>query len=193
MLKKIKRRSRVSAAWFSAVWDLAACQSVPVQNDRPVELGYLENVAVQGFQTSCVASKLDTGADNSSVNAKIAQNWKDSDTGVEYVRFQLQSGDEVSDYITLPIERWALIRGKEGRSTVKRPVVLMDFIINGKKIRGEVNLADRDHLSYDALVGRSMLIDRFIINPARKYMANSTSCPNPSYQEVALNGSHLRP
>jgi hypothetical protein len=78
--------------------------------------------------------------------------------------------------------RWVKIKKKEG-GVLRRPVVRMTFCLGGRKIRDEVNLANRDHFIYPVLIGRNMLgKGDFLIDAGRTFVASAT-CPPDARDE----------
>jgi hypothetical protein len=70
------------------------------------------------------------------------------------------------------IVNWANIKSKSAQGGyAKRPVVMMDFCLGGRRIEGRVNLADRGTFIYPVLMGRNILkAGDFLIDPERKFM-----------------------
>lgn len=139
----------------------------------PVPLGWLEKASLPELEEKATV-KLDSGAKTSSINADIIKTFKRD--GEEYVLFRPQLGEEKNaDAPTLErkIVRWVRIKKKEG-GFLRRPVVVMDLCIGTQMIRGEVNLASRDHFLYPILIGRNMLENRIMIDSSRSY----TTKPN---------------
>ena len=134
--------------------------------DRTAILGWVEKVAIA--DTGLIMhAKIDTGADNSSINASgIDYVKRDGNT---WVRFKLK--DRTGNQITLerPLVRVGQIKRKEG-GYIERPVVTLGLCVAGQMVDAEVNLADRDHFQYPVLVGRSLMARRFLVDPERTYL-----------------------
>jgi len=92
------------------------------------------------------------------------------------VTFRLTSRGGKERVFTEPIVRWVSIRRRGGGSIV-RPVVLMDLCIAGRRVRGEVNLADRSGFNYPLLIGRNMLSEASISVDSRQIFASKRACP----------------
>jgi len=138
--------------------------------EPPAVLGWVEEVAVMNTGLTLHA-KIDTGADNSSINAtNIAYFLHD---GIKWVRFNIlnRKGEHVA--MERPLLRVAQIKRKEG-GYIERPVVNMDICVAGQKVNTEVNLADRNHFKYFMLVGRSLLAKRFLVDPEGLYLTHPT-------------------
>ena len=54
---------------------------------------------------------------------------------------------------------------------------MMDLCIAGRRVSGEVNLADRSGFNYPLLIGRNMLGDAAITIDSREIFASKRACP----------------
>ena len=94
----------------------------------------------------------------------------------ESITFRLTSRGGKEIIVTEPVERWVSIRRRGGGSII-RPVVMMDLCIAGRRVKGEVNLADRSGFNYPLLIGRNMLRDAGISVDSRSIFASRKACP----------------
>ena len=133
-------------------------------------LGWVEKVAI--LDTGLILqAKIDTGADNSSINASnIDYVTRDGET---LVRFKVKDNTGAIVSMERPLVRVGQIKRKEG-GYIERPVVSLGFCIAGRMIDAEVNLADRDHFNYPVLIGRSVMARRFLVDPERTYITQPT-------------------
>ena len=136
----------------------------------PAVLGWVEEVAVMSTGLSLQA-KIDTGADNSSINASGINYFIRE--GARWVHFVINNrkGDKI--VMERPLVRLAQIKRKEG-GYIERPVVNLNLCLAGQKVNTEVNLADRNHFKYLMLVGRSLMTKRFLVDPNRMYITQPT-------------------
>lgn len=137
-----------------------------------VVLGWIETVQLKsaGF---AVDAKLDTGADNSSLNAPEVEEFeKDGDT---WVRFNVSNGEDEEATFEKPLHRTARIRSASGTS--ERPVVKMAICLGDTLREVEVNLADRSGLSYQMLIGRSFMKDHILVDSGSRHTAEP-NCDN---------------
>ena len=146
-----------------------AFNTVQADNSLAV-LGWLEKVTILEAGIILTA-KIDTGADNSSVNAsdfkyitRDKSNW---------IRFTLKDNIGAQISIERPLLRVGKIKRKEG-GYIERPVVSLGFCIARQQVNVEVNLADRAHFNYPVLVGRSLMARRFLVDPDRSYLTQPT-------------------
>ncbi|SEO91532.1 ATP-dependent zinc protease family protein [Aquisalimonas asiatica] len=143
--------------------------------------GWIERVKLlEGDVT--VEAKLDTGADNSSINAPDPESF-DKD-GEEWVRFTITSADDEEHTIERPVERMARIRSASGTS--ERYVVMMNVCLGDIQREVEVNLADRDGLSYEMLIGRSFMEDHVLVDSGPKY-TRDPACSDDSVEDAAAD------
>jgi len=89
-----------------------------------------------------VRAKIDTGADRSSLDRKVAE-----ELGL------LESFNIIGEKSY-----------KSGLGQQKRDVILVTFKLKGKIIRSQVSVADRSHLVYPMLIGRADMKD-FLVKP----------------------------
>ena len=94
------------------------------------------------------------------------------------ITFRLTSRGGKERVYTAPVSRWVAIRRRGGGSIV-RPVVLMELCIAGRRVSGEVNLAERSGFNYQLLIGRNMLKDAAITVDSREIFASKKACPSP--------------
>ncbi len=142
-------------------------------SDKPV-IGWIETVSINStaFQ---VKAKIDTGADNSSIDASELQLYKKADR--QWVKFVVRNnmGDKIE--LDKPVEDFAYIKRKQG-GVIERPVVLIDICIGNTSHRAPVNLASRGHFNYRMLIGRSFLSGHYLVDSS---MTESTT---PSCQAL---------
>ena len=109
-----------------------------------ITLGVIEKVKIKGEKEKEVLAKIDTGADNSSINKELA--------------LELNLG---------PIIREALIKSASGNTI--RPVVKCSIELKGKLIESEFTLSDRKNMQYPVLIGLKVLKQGFLVDPLKKW------------------------
>ena len=147
---------------------IVACD--PASSDERVIIGRVENVLMQdvGMQ---LKARIDSGAGVSSINAKILRVEAKEDGSGEQVTFELTDGRGRAKTVHRTIVKWAEIKGKGTNATIRRPIVILDICLGGKRLEGRFNLADRERFLYPVLVGRNILkTGDFLIDPKRKFM-----------------------
>ena len=89
-----------------------------------------------------VTARIDTGASKNSVDAKLAA--------------ELNLG---------PIIKTKLVKSAHGNKL--RPVVKARIKIAEKELKSEFTVADREHMTYKALIGQNILKKGFLIDPSK--------------------------
>lgn len=89
-----------------------------------------------------VVARIDTGATRSSIDKALA---KELDLGPELKHAKVKSAHGIR----------------------YRPVITADIIIAGHAIQSEFNLAEREHMRYQVLIGQNILKKGFLIDPSK--------------------------
>ena len=113
-------------------------------NDRPV-LGLTEEITIIGNngQERKMLARVDSGATASSIDIAIAE--------------ELELG---------PVTRTKVVKSASG--VVKRPIVKVQVRINSSVVEAEFTLADRNHMTYSALIGQNILKEgKFLSDPLK--------------------------
>ena len=126
--------------------------------------GWIERVKLMDADIMFEA-KLDTGADTSSLNAPDPETFDKDDE--QWVRFTVEDDDGESHTLERPLERTVRIRSASGTS--ERYVVKLDLCLGGIRRTSEVNLADREGLSYQVLIGRNFMEDHVLVDSGPKF------------------------
>lgn len=134
---------------------------------KPSVFGYLENALVYPGAFP-VEAKLDTGADHSSVHARIVRRWKKG--GLDWVAFQIENKAGGSLRLEAPVERTARVRQHSGDAE-RRVVVLLELCVGTVRRMVQVNLVDREVFRYKLLIGRSFLANHIIVDSAARFTA----------------------
>jgi hypothetical protein len=133
-----------------------------------IVIGRVEFVVLQDVHIRLKA-RIDTGAGVSSVNAKILE-VKQTPDG-ERVRFQIEDGRGGTKTLERDIVDWANIKVMGSDRKNRRPIVIMDVCLGGKKLEGRVNLTDRSAFLYPVLIGRNLLnTGKFLVDPDALYL-----------------------
>lgn len=160
--------------WRAAIAALAiASPAAGVAADVPIPVaGWIETVVIDGLP---VEAKLDTGAETSSIGATSMKFF--SRQGAGWVRFGLAArpAQNPSRTIEAPVVRTVRVR-RAGAPTERRPVIALPLCLVGSRITTEFTLTDRSGLDYVALVGRSALEGRVLVDPSRTHLAPA-KCP----------------
>jgi len=132
---------------------------------QPPTVGGIERVKL-GADGVVVAAKLDTGADTSSLRVENIRREKRVDG--DWVAFEVVSVSGETVRFEQKVVRTARIK-RDGGPAARRPTVVIGICLGDVYQLTEVNLADRDRFKYPMLLGRSFLVNRFTVDPARSY------------------------
>ena len=141
-------------------------------------LGWVEKVKLSP-EDLVLHAKLDPSSDTSSIHADNIEHFiKD---GKKWVRFTVGDRNEKSKIIEKPVVRIAKIKHSTGK-TIKRVTVELGMCLGHTLMQDEVTLADRSHLEYEMLIGRSFLAGNVVIDPALIFTMEP-SCSNQQQAE----------
>jgi len=129
-------------------------------------VGWLEAATLKNKPHYLVIAKIDTGADNSSLNAVNQEIYKRN--GDLWVKFSLttKSGREI--IFQNRIIKTVLIKMKDG-NLQRRNVIEINVCIGTISKKIKVNLVDRSHFKYQMLIGRSFLKGDFLVDSEKKF------------------------
>jgi hypothetical protein len=127
--------------------------------------GWVENVSIFPGNMK-IKAKLDTGARNSSLNARnLEEFYRDGD---KWVRFKLKNWKGRTENFEARIIRTATIKQHETDS-VTRPVIHLGICLGNVYKEVEVNLQDRGKFNYQMLIGRSYLKNSFLVDASTTF------------------------
>ena len=135
--------------------------------EEKIIIGGIEEVVLLPWGVRLPA-RIDTGAAKSSLDA---QELKVRDDMVEFKLPKKHGGLR----LRLPIIEWRHIRTPEGLEP--RPVVELEICLGSRRIRTEVNLADRSMVKYPLILGRNFLKENYIVDVKRR-RTTPPNCPD---------------
>ncbi|NQZ52174.1 MAG: ATP-dependent zinc protease [Moritella sp.] len=125
------------------------------------ELVFLDNLKQQ------YKARIDTGATTSSLNAtNIVEFERD---GKKWVRFNFSKTLNNSHIIEAKVARTILIRQANNSEPTRRPIIELPVQLGDIKTLTEFTLADRSHMTFPVLLGRTFLKDIVVVDVARTY------------------------
>lgn len=136
-------------------------------SDGKLILGEKEWVYVPGLEQNFRA-RVDTGATTSSISAVDIQPFERD--GKDWVKFKIEHEGVKSKEIALPVQRWVKIRQSSADGTHERAVVNAWIQIGDLKEQTEFTLADRTHLTFPLLLGRSFFKDVAVVDVSQQYV-----------------------
>jgi len=130
-------------------------------------IGSEELVLLNNLQKKYKA-RIDTGATTSSLNAtEIVEFERD---GKKWVRFNFsQAVNNDTQIIEAKISRTMLIRQVNNSEPIRRPIIELPVQLGDIKTLTEFTLADRGHMTFPVLLGRTFLKDIVMVDVARTY------------------------
>ena len=140
--------------------------SVVDAKEKKTIIGWIEKVRISPGNLVMVA-KIDTGADNSSINALNQEEF--TKEGTKWIKFTLTNKVGETTIIERPIVRIAKIKRRKSKTRLLRPVVVLGLCVGGVYREVEVNLADRSRFKYQLLIGRSFMRNRLLVDPSAKF------------------------
>ncbi len=175
------KRSRARLVLILASFaGLALATAIATENTpkERVVLGWVEHVVMEPWGLKLKA-KLDSGAKTSSMHAKNIEHFRRN--GDKWVRFRLESrakknNDRHTSTMERPLVREVRIKA-HGGTLMSRPVVTLDFCLNGARHEAQFTLTDRTGFLYPVLLGRQFLQHVALVDPSATFLATS-ACEN---------------
>ena len=139
--------------------------------------GWVERIAMLPGEEIAVA-KLDTGAKTSSIHAEDIERFERE--GEAWVRYTLVLKESKTRVHRIPREsqvvRKVYIKHHEKRSAA-RPVVELEFCMDGRRQRARFSLVDRSAFLYSVLLGREFLAGSFVVDPEVTFLTGPSCEP----------------
>ncbi|WP_190330574.1 ATP-dependent zinc protease family protein [Vibrio sp. S17_S38] len=130
-------------------------------------LGQTEWIHIDGLDIN-VPARIDTGATTSSVSAVDILAFERD--GKKWVKFKLSHEGKTSKELTLPVVSTKFIRQSNSEKTVERYTVKGWVTVGSLKLNTEFTLADRTHMDFGVLLGRSFFRDEAVVDISRQYV-----------------------
>lgn len=144
-------------------------------------LGWVENAKLIDPAIE-LKTKLDTGAETSSLDAQVIKKFRKD--GKRWIRFRIADRENGQEY-TLVRERVRTIGVvQHDGSTQRRPVVVMNVCIAGQVLSTEVSLIDRSEFIYPLLLGRRAMTGFALVDPSATYLS-SPDCQHETVEPVS--------
>lgn len=117
-----------------------------------------------------IKAKIDTGARTTALHAFNIETFKKGRQ--EYVAFDihpLQDSKKHTQRVTAPLVEYRKVKSSVGTET-RRPVILTDIVVAGRRFETEVTLVNRDMMGFRMLLGRQALSKRFIVDVSHSFL-----------------------
>jgi hypothetical protein len=139
-------------------------------------LGWRERVCLPQLGIGQLKAKLDTGARSSALHVDTLETF-DRD-GTTWLRFGMHVGRRQPHEICCeaPALDRRVVTDTGGRRT-ERWFIRSAVQLAGQQFSIDINLVDRRHMLFPMLLGRSALVGRFVVDPARSYTQPRPTLP----------------
>ena len=134
--------------------------------------GYIEKVMLLPGHI-IFDTKLDTGADFSSLNALHIK--VETKQQQKFVSFDVIDNKNSLQHLTYPLTKMITIKARhaeaENPAKMQRPMIEMKICFDNHVETVRVNLVDRENFAYPFLMGREALVKfNALVDPAHKYL-----------------------
>ena len=149
--------------------------SAYVNADNKIIIGEKENIAINENQIHLIA-KIDTGADSSSLGAKILETYKKNNE--LWVKFEVIDSLGQSNVLDRKVIRHVKIKRKKSHpldNSIKRPIINLDICLGSHYQLKEVNLSNRSNFKFPFLIGKKFLRGKFIVD-VEKSLTQTINC-----------------
>lgn len=143
--------------------------SVPAHSQllkEKILIGRIEWVNLPGLKLKHKA-RIDTGAKTSSLHAINIEEVEQR--GELFVRFQTQDSEGKTVEVVRKVDMTQKVSNTSG-SVTKRYVIKEKIKIGNIEREVNINLNDRSRMDYKFLIGRNVLLGRFIVDVARSHV-----------------------
>lgn len=148
-------------------------------------LGWIENAYLIDADFPLQA-KLDTGANTSSLDARIIKAFRQYNK--RWIRFAVRNPESGEETILVRERQRTIGIVQHVGGSETRPTVNVDICIAGHRHSIEVSLVDRENFKYPLLLGRRALTDIAVIHPGKRFMGEAV-CP----EQVSTSDQQPRP
>lgn len=152
-----------------------AQHSIEMHNDQKQIVGETEKVRLPELGFSMDA-RIDTGATTSSLGATNIRFFERD--GEQWVRFNIRNPEteQTVQFEKLRVRKVKINQANSGTPET-RPVVQLQLTLGSITQTAEFTLSDRNHLRYQALIGRNVLRDVMLVDVSRSMLAPLPEAP----------------
>ena len=140
----------------------------------PLVIGWRECVALPDLGLGSIEAKIDTGARTSALHAEDVATFERD--GGPWVRFHVPHGDTLhASDCTAPLVDQRHVKNTSG-APEERLVIETALVLDGRRWRIEVTLADRTNMTLPLILGRTALRrHRVLVDPAKSHLIRRQS------------------
>ncbi|WP_049621111.1 ATP-dependent zinc protease family protein [Frateuria defendens] len=133
-----------------------------------ITLGWRERLALPQFGIALLKAKLDTGARSSALHVDALQPFERD--GRTWLRFDIQTGRHPPLVVRCeaPAQDRRMVTSSAGHRA-QRWFIRSEVVLAGRRFEIDISLADRRHMLFPMLLGRTALQGRFAVDPGRSY------------------------
>jgi hypothetical protein len=147
-------------------------------NEPQWVIGWREWLALPDLGIGEIKAKIDTGARSSALHAYGLEHFRSG--GRSMVRFHVhpyQRNDRRSVLAEAEMVEQRKVRDSGGHSEM-RPVIRTIARLRDRTWIIDITLTNRDEMGFRMLLGRQALVNRFLIDPARSFLAGKPAGPS---------------
>lgn len=133
--------------------------------EKLIAVGSKERIIFKNILKEKVVARVDTGAKTSSVHC--IRHWFVKKEGVRYLHYIVVNEKAKVQSTTHYKKR--KVKSSNGQVQT-RYSVFMDVLIGGMTFNTEFTLTDRSHMKHKVLLGRSFLLNRFVVDVSKTYV-----------------------
>lgn len=133
-------------------------------------LGWREWISIPELGIEQIKVKIDTGARTSSIHAFFVDPYyQDQQLRVRFGVHPEQDNTDNSIECDAPVVNQRLVSDSGGHEE-NRYFILTTLVIGNNQFKTEVNLTNRDTMKFRMLLGRTAMVNRFIVDPLQSYL-----------------------
>lgn len=144
-------------------------RSLPHAPRAPLIIGWRECVGLPELGLAAIEAKIDTGARTSALHAEDVEPFWDD--GTHMVRFHVPHGNRLhAADCTAPLVDKRNVKNTSGEP-VERLVIQTALVLNRRRWKIEITLADRTNMTLPLILGRTALRrHRVLVDPGKSHL-----------------------
>ena len=158
------------------------------QAKQIVTLGWREWIGLPGLGIKQIKAKVDTGARTSALHAFVINEFEKD--GKPWVRFKIHPVQRNTTKVVeceAPVVDQRVVSDSGGHKEL-RWVIRTDIVIGDHRWPAEFTLTSRDQMLFRVLLGRTAMINRARVNPARSYLVGKKRVRKTKKTVAAADG-----